>query len=679
MGHYGPGVCVTAPRANLGCTSRPPRGRLAAPGDSCQISLDIPDMSLLPVAGVYQVHRRTAAALGSLLLLLLCPARATAQSALIAPQPGLGRLTVAADTLSELRRWDGTIDQWVQSGAVVMRSLREDPVLPGHRHETFIQAYQGIPVYGGSLVRQTARGVTVSVLGTLVTGITVDPTPTLSAARVAAILEASTGAALVSAPQLTVFRLVDGTDRLTYRATLTDLRTSFVDADTGQVVWSTAAVVTQREVGLGTGAVGDRKKISATLAAGTFRSHDQLRPAPIRTYDTGGHIDVLARMLFGRLVFDSDFPTDADNTWTNPPVVDAHVHTGWALDYLYQQHAWHGVDNRNSAITTIVDASPFTAYNAFFAPPPFGPGEVGVFAYGRTDDGVPITALDVVAHEFMHGVTSAALRHRTGEDYHDQFELGPPGPTTMTFEGRTIACAAATLTVTDAFDETQEFPFLCDDAGRFARGANHAGAVNEALSDIIGTGAEFFFHPPGTGPLRADYQSGEDILGFGPLRALDVPQAFTLRARPGPLPYPDHWARSFQYLVLITAGTLEAPRAFEVAPVVLVGRDAFLMRSADEGGVHINMTILGHAFYLAVEGGTNTTSGLHVQGVGGAHRTQIEQAFFRGMTVLMPNAPSMPVAARAVHQAAVDLFGASSAAAQAIAQAMRAVGLLGAA
>ena len=628
------------------------------------------------------MHRRTAAALGSLLLVLLCQASVPAQRALIAPQPGLGRLTVAATTLSELRRWDGTIDQFVQRGELVMRSMREDPVLAGHRHETFIQSYWGVPVYGGSLVRQTAGGVTVSVIGTLLTGITVDhPTPTLSAARVAAILGEVTGASLVatSAPHLTVFRLVDGTDRLTYRATLTDLRTYFVDADTGQVVWSTAAVVTQREVGLGTGAVGDRKKISVTQAAGTFRSYDQLRPGPIRTYDTRGLLDVVGRILFSGDVFDSDFPTDADNTWTDPHVVDAHVHTGWAVDYVYKQHAWNGVDNRNSAITTLVDSSPFTEYNAFFAPPPFGPGEVGVFAYGRTDDGVPITALDVVAHEFMHGVTSAALRHRTGGEYEDQFELGPPGPTTVTFEGRTLTCATAALTVTDEADEPQEFPFLCDAEGRFVRGANHAGAVNEALSDVIGTGAEFFFHPPGTGPLRADYQSGEDILGFGPLRALDVPHAFTIRARPSPIPYPDHWARSFQYLVVITAGTRDDPRGFDFAPVVLMGRDAFLMRSADFGGVHINMTILGHAFYLAVEGGTNATSGLHVQGVGGAHRAQIEQAFFRGMTVLMPNAPSMPVAALAVYQAAVDLFGVTSAAAQAIAQAVVAVGLLEAA
>ena len=37
------------------------------------------------------MHTRTAAALGSLLLVLLCPASVPAQSALIAPQPGMGR------------------------------------------------------------------------------------------------------------------------------------------------------------------------------------------------------------------------------------------------------------------------------------------------------------------------------------------------------------------------------------------------------------------------------------------------------------------------------------------------------------------------------------------------------------------------------------------------------------
>jgi Zn-dependent metalloprotease len=96
----------------------------------------------------------------------------------------------------------------------------------------------------------------------------------------------------------------------------------------------------------------------------------------------------------------------------------------------------------------------------------------------------------------------------------------------------------------------------------------------------------------------------------------------------------------------------------------------------DNGGVHINATVLGHAFYLAIEGGRNYTSARTVQGVGFANRRQIEQAFFRAMTVLMPNEPSMPVAASSTVQAAVDLFGANSTAARAIREAMQAVGLL---
>ena len=136
--------CVVRPLVlTFSHTSLPPEAALRSQDDSRQVSHDIPDMSLLPVTGLRQMHRRTAAALGSLLLVLLCPASVPAQRALIAPQPGLGRLTVAAATPAELRSWDGTIDQFVQRGELVMRSMREDPVLAGHRHETFIQSLLG--------------------------------------------------------------------------------------------------------------------------------------------------------------------------------------------------------------------------------------------------------------------------------------------------------------------------------------------------------------------------------------------------------------------------------------------------------------------------------------------------------------------------------------------------------
>ena len=61
------------------------------------------------------------------------------------------------------------------------------------------------------------------------------------------------------------------------------------------------------------------------------------------------------------------------------------------------------------------------------------------------------------------------------------------------------------------------------------------------------------------------------------------------------------------------------------------------------------------------EGGRHGTSGLTVQGVGGANRHHVETAFFRAMTDLMPSSPHMGQAALAILQSAADLFGPDSA------------------
>ncbi len=105
---------------------------------------------------------------------------------------------------------------------------------------------------------------------------------------------------------------------------------------------------------------------------------------------------------------------------------------------------------------------------------------------------------------------------------------------------------------------------------------NESGALNEAFSDIMGTSVEFYFQQPGSGNLRADYLIGEDVFRPGGIRSMADPQAYG---------DPDHYSRRF-------TGT------------------------ADNGGVHINSGIPNQAFYLAIEGGTNRTSGLSVQGVG---------------------------------------------------------------
>jgi Zn-dependent metalloprotease len=169
---------------------------------------------------------------------------------------------------------------------------------------------------------------------------------------------------------------------------------------------------------------------------------------------------------------------------------------------------------------------------------------------------------------------------------------------------------------------------------------NEPGALNEAFADMMGTAAEFFFQVPGTGIGQADYLIAEDSVrsrvgGLSGIRSLAAPTVFG---------DPDHYSIRF------------------------TGPD-------DDGGVHINSTIPSHAYYLSIEGGRNRVSGITVQGVGVANREQIEKSFYRAFTFLLPASANFSTARAATIQAARDLYGANSAAANSITQAWTAVGV----
>ena len=164
---------------------------------------------------------------------------------------------------------------------------------------------------------------------------------------------------------------------------------------------------------------------------------------------------------------------------------------------------------------------------------------------------------------------------------------------------------------------------------------DESGALNEAFSDIIGTGVEFFFQASGSGLREADHLIGEDIITPGGLRSMENPGLFG---------DPDHYSNR------------------------LTGPE-------DNGGVHTNSAIANHAFYLAIEGGTNSTSGLGVAGVGAANREQIENIFYRAFVSLLPSNATFSIARAATILTAQTLYGAGSAAEQAVIQAWTAVGV----
>jgi hypothetical protein len=150
---------------------------------------------------------------------------------------------------------------------------------------------------------------------------------------------------------------------------------------------------------------------------------------------------------------------------------------------------------------------------------------------------------------------------------------------------------------------------------------------------MFGVSTTFFYEPTGTAPLHASYLEGRD---------LTVPQGVLARSLANPLSTgdPDHYS------------------------LRIIGGDP-----------HYNSTIASHAFYLAIEGGTNHTSGLAVQGVGAANRDQIEKSFFRALTVLLPSSATFATTRLATIQAARDLYGTGTTVERAITQAWDAVGV----
>ena len=566
----------------------------------------------------------------------------------------------ATTDASELRLLDAQVDALVRTDALVLASRQPDVSLSGRVHEAFKQYHAGVPVYGGGISRQLANGLTVSIFGTIHQGIDLDITPQLAQNEALALVEQQAGAgpATDDPPTLVILPTPFDTYVLAYRATMRDFRTYFVDAHSGAIVHVENEVDEQGAVGSGVGIQNDLKKVSVSPVGGGFQTYDRLRPAEIVTLDLR-HADARVDSLLdprGAPWVASDVAWDADNDWRDPAVVGAHVYGGFTYDYLFAQQGWRGMTGRDSRILSMVNIGRDVA-NAFFAPPPFGPEGTGVVAFGTKADGTPIVSADVVAHEMMHGVTYFSVASRTGSSLLDTHGY-VRGPSSFTYDGRTFRCGAVWV-----LEDGRRLPILCDD-GRFLLFANHGGAINEAYSDIIGTAVEFSVHDPGVGPLRADYVMGEDT--GQPIRSLENPLSI---AAVGSYRYPDAWGHEFRFLVA------DDGEFIYYTSIGFVAGQQFTRRGSGYDGVHWNSTILSHAFYLAIEGGQNRSTGLTVQGVGAANRHQVEGAFFRSMTHLMPARTSFRMTAAVIRQSAVDLFGAGSATHRAIDQALNAVGL----
>lgn len=498
-----------------------------------------------------------------------------------AQAPAATGLPIAATNPDAVRGADAQIEALRRGGELELLQVSQDSLIPGRTHERLAQRYRGLPVFGGVITRQLDGPRVITIFGRIYPGISVSPEPALDASAAAAqALAAVGGSGAVSGEAMLGILPTTGSNAvLAWRVVVrsgVDIRDVFVNAASGAIERNRTRLRPQLpNIGAGTGVGGDEKKLSATASFQGFVATDHSRPGTVNTYDFGGSLSRFKSFLLNGFLFDADRAFDSDNTWTDGAVVDAHVYQGWTYDFYFKRFGRNGMDDHNLEMFTVahpvgrdepgVDADTRGLYinNAIY----LGGGYL-LFGDG---DGVDFTffagALDIVAHEYTHGVTE----YTSNLDYVDE-----------------------------------------------------PGALNEAFSDIMGASAEFFFQPAGSGPRQADWLIGEDI-------TLTPPPFIRSMSDPGSGGQPDHYSQ----------------RRF-------IGTDI------DSGGVHFNSTIVSHAFYLAVAGGTNRVSGIAVSGIGVANIERMENIFYRAFAFFLGPTARFHDARVATLQAAADLYGASS-------------------
>jgi Zn-dependent metalloprotease len=491
-----------------------------------------------------------------------------------------GRSVALAASDVTLRAALNHVDAMLTGGRLNISSVHDDTMIAGRAMERLGQVHEGLPVFGGQVVRQMDGRAIVSVTGRLYEALDVGVTPSISAARANEIAAAAAGAGASIRGETTLGILpVAGGYRLVYRMMVLSswaIREVYIDAGTGGIALTINGIHTQAAVGEGNGIFGTLRKMSTNRTSTTFQAVDKLRPGEAFTLAFPGTPGRLNFFLETLALFNSDVATASDNVWTDGPTVDAHVFQGWVYDYYFKRFGRRGMDDRNIEVDSIVH--PLARSEANRQPPEVVGTYInnafycceGILVFGDGDGRLfnfLAGSLDVVAHEWTHGITD--------------------------FSSRLIY-------------------------------RDEPGALNEAFSDIMAAAMEFYSFPTGTGRDEADWLIAEDVyLGsLGYLRSLNNPSAKG---------HPDHYSL----------------RRF-------IGTDT------DDGGVHFNLTIGTHAFYLAVAGGRNRVSGVTVAGIGTGNIERMERIFYRAFTELMTPNSRFSDARRATLQAASDLYGAGS-------------------
>nr|WP_206345212.1 M4 family metallopeptidase [Streptomyces thermoviolaceus] len=519
----------------------------------------------------------TAVAAGALLstgVAASASAQTTAASEVRTPAAAPAALSAAARTslLQQAQADAAQTAQQIGLGAeekLVAKDVVRDA--DGTVHTRYERTYAGLPVLGGDLVVHTSpagktKGVTKATEASIKVASLTPKVAAATAEKQAVSLAKEAGSAQTSADRAPrkVIWAATGKPVLAYETVVGGLQDDGTPNELHVITDAATGEKLYEYQGIKTGT--GKTLYSGTVTLGTYKSG-----STYQLYDTsrGGHKTYnLARKTSGT----GTLFTDADDVWGTGTASSSSSDQTAAADAAYgAQVTWdfykdtfgrNGIRNDGKAAYSRVHYS--SGYvNAFWDDSCF------CMTYGDGQGNThPLTSLDVAGHEMSHGVTSVT-------------------------------------------------------AGLIYSG--ESGGLNEATSDILATGVEFYANNPSD---PGDYLIGEkiDINGDGtPLRYMDKPSKDGASA--------DYWSSS------------------------LSRKD-----------VHYSSGVANHFFYLLSEGsGAKTINGVSYNSptydgstVTGIGRDKALQIWYKALTEYMTSTTNYKGARTATLNAAADLYGSSS-------------------
>jgi bacillolysin len=513
---------------------------------------------------------------------------------------------------------DALVSRMLRSDDLRVRLDRDDTLIVGRHIEQLTQYYKGARVWGGDVARQRDGDTAVSVFGSIYQGIDLDVTPLLGRDAAAARLLSQGSSLLVPdrEPELVVLPEDGGTFRLVWVGqvlTSNNVVRFFIDANTGAVI---------RRYGM-----LQRQAANAALGHGTGVLGDDKKVSATPLSGTFIASDPLRPPSIITYDMRGDFNRALAVISNLTPIVTADIASN---------------TSNNWTDGAVVDAHSYSAFTYDYYFKRFG--RRGLDNANRT--------VRNITHLVKRSDVFTAPGDVVGQFYLNAFYCGDcaggamvygeglPGGVYLSDSGQRWDFVSGALDVV-----AHELTHGVTDFSSRLEYVNESGALNESFSDMMGTSVEFYFQPPGVGLMKADYLIGEDVVTPAVVGALSG-----IRSMSNPALYgqPDHYSQR----------------------ALLPPDDAH-----DNGGVHINSGIPNQVYYLAIEGGTNRTSGLRVQGVGAGNREQIERVFYRAFAQLMPSNANFSLARAVTLQAAQDLYGLGSAPYNAVRDAWTAVGV----